>query len=175
MGNVYKRTDPGILWFLNTSGCRQQLILACFIYKKALKPFPDLADCFDNCMYNHIDTSQVSDFELHDMTARLAMMYEKTLEYSKLQISAKRNCLRTTNPQNPRIIAEQALAYEEALDSIARQRWPDHSFVDIKFLSDWRKQLAKVAIHIMTVEQLHKELLPTCHLRFASLEACVMS
>ena len=52
-----------------------------------------------------MDAGQVPDFELDDMTARLAMMYERTLEYSELQISAKRNCLRATNPQNPRTIA----------------------------------------------------------------------
>ncbi|WP_375449210.1 C-terminal helicase domain-containing protein [uncultured Nostoc sp.] len=171
-GNAYERTDPGILWFLNTSGCRRQLILACFMCKKAFKPFPDLADCCDNCMYNHTDAGQVPDFELHDVTARLAMMYKRTLEYSKLQISAERNRLRATNPRNPRTIAKQALACEKALDSFARQRWPDHSLADIKFLSDWRKRLAKVAIRITTVEQLHKELLLACHLRFSSLEAC---
>ena len=73
-------------------------------------------------MYNHMDTGQVPDFELHDMTTRLAMIYEKTLEYSELQISAECNCLRVTNPQNPRTIAEQTLAYEKALESVARQR-----------------------------------------------------
>ena len=121
-GNIYEKTDSGILWFLNTSGCRRQLILACFICKKAFKPFPDLVDCYDNCMYNHTDAGQVPDFELHDVTAKIAMMYESTLEYSKLQISAEHNRLRATNPQNPRTIAVQALACEEALDSFARQR-----------------------------------------------------
>ena len=87
-------------------------------------------------MYNHTDAGQVPDFELHDVTARLAMMYERTLEYSELQISAKRNRLHTTNPQNSKTIAKQAPAYEEALDSFARQRWPDHSLADIKFPSD---------------------------------------
>ena len=106
------------------------------------------------------------------MTARLRIMYKRTLEYSELQISAKHNRLRATNPRNLKTIVEQALAYEKALDSFVRQRWSDHSLVDIKFPSDWRKQLAKVAIRIITVEQLHKELLPTCHLQFSSLEAC---
>ena len=71
-------------------------------------------------MYNHIDAGQVPDFELHDMTTRLAMMYERTLEYLELQISAERNCLRATNPRNPRTIAKQTLAYEKALKSVAR-------------------------------------------------------
>ena len=170
--NVYKRTDLGIIWFLNTFGCRQQLILVCFMCKKKFKPFPNLANCCDNYIYNHTDVGQISDFELHDMIAKLAIMYERTLEYSELQISAECNRLRATNSWNPRTIAEQALAYEEAWDSFARQRWSDHSLADIKFLSDWRMRLAKVAIRITTVEQLRKELLPVCHLRFLSLEAC---
>ena len=74
-----KKLIRGILWFLNTSGCRRQLILACFICKKAFKPFLNVADCYDNCMYNHTDAGQVPNFELYDMTARLAMMYERTL------------------------------------------------------------------------------------------------
>ena len=122
-------------------------------------------------MYNHTDAGQVPDFDLHNVTTRLAMMYERTLEYSNLQISAERNRLRATNPRNPRTIAEQALACEKALDSFARQRWPDHSLANIKFPFDWRKQLAKVAIGITTVEQLRKKLLPACHLQFSSLEA----
>ena len=128
--------------------------------QKGIQTFSGLGDCCDNCMYNHTDASQVPDYELYDMTARLAMMYEKTLKYLKLQISAKRNRLRATNPQNPRTIAEQALAYEEALDSFDRQRWPNHSLADIKFPSDLRKWLAKVAIRITTVKQLRKKLLP---------------
>ena len=87
-------------------------------------------------MYNHTDAGQVSDFELHDMTTGLAMMYERTLEYSELQISAKRNCLRATNPQKPRTIAEQILAYEKTLESVARQRWPDYSLANIEFPFD---------------------------------------
>ena len=58
------------------------------------------------------------------------------------------------------------------MESIARQRWPDQNLVNIKFPSDWRKRLAKVGIHITTVEQLRKKLLPICHLQFSSLEAC---
>ncbi len=140
--------------------------------KRAFKPFPDLADCCDNCMYNHMDTGQVPEFELYDVTARLAMMYERTLEYSELQLSAKRDRLRATNPRNLRIMAKQALACEAALDGFAIQRWPDHNLADIKFPSAWRKRLAKVAIRITTVEQLRKELLPSCQLRFSSLYAC---
>ena len=104
--------------------------------QKAFKLYPDLADCCDNYMYNHMDAGQVTDFELHDMTTRLVMMYERTLQYSELQISAKRNCLQTTNPQNTRTIVEQTLAYEKALESVARQRWPDYSLTNIKFPSD---------------------------------------
>ncbi len=123
-------------------------------------------------MYNYMDAGQVPKFELHDVTARLAMMYERTLKYSELQLSAEHDRLRATNSRNPRTMAEQALAYEAALDGFAIQRWPDHNLANIKFPSVWRKRLAKVAIQIITVEQLRKELLPSCQLRFSSLYAC---
>lgn len=69
-------------------------------------------------------------------------------------------------------MTEQAFVCKEALNDFSRQRWPDHSLTDIKFPSDWRKQLVKVVIHIMTVEQLWKELLPACYIQFPSLEIC---
>ncbi len=113
-------------------------------------------------MYNYMDAGQVTEFELHDVTTRLAMIYERILEYSKLQLSAKHDRLRETNPRNPKTMAEQALACEAALDGFAIQRWPDYNLVDIKFLSAWRKRLAKVAIRITMVKQLRKKLLPSC-------------
>ncbi len=120
--------------------------------KRAFKPFPDLADCYDNCIYNHMDAGQVLEFELHDMTARLARIYKRTLEFSELQLSAERDRLHITNPRNLRTMVKQALAYEAALDGFAIQRWPDYNLADIKFLSAWRKRLARGAIWITTVE-----------------------
>lgn len=69
-------------------------------------------------------------------------------------------------------MVKKAHACEETLNGFARQKWLDYSLDDIKFPSDWRKQLAKTAIRIITVEQLCKELLPAYHLQFSSLEVC---
>lgn len=91
--NTYEITNPKILWFLNASRCRQWLILVCFIYKKAFKLFSNLANCCDHCIYNNINTSQVPEFDLHNIPARPAIMYERTLKYLKLQFSAKRDYL----------------------------------------------------------------------------------
>ncbi len=110
-------------------------------------------------MYNHMDAGQVPEFELYNVTARLAMMYKRTLKYSEVQLSAKHDHLRATKLRNPRTMAEQGLTYKAALDGFAIQRWPDHNLVNIKFLSARRKRLAKVPIRITTVEQLYKELL----------------
>lgn len=87
-------------------------------------------------------------------------MYEKTLKYSELELSVERNRLYVTNLQNPRTMVEQAIACKAVLDSFAIQRWPNHNLANIKILSAWGKELAKVAIRIITVEQLRKKLLP---------------
>ena len=118
--NKYEKTDPGIFWFLNTSGYRQQLILVCFICKKAFKLFPDLVNCCDNSIYNYTDANKISGFELHDMTAKLAMIYKKILNYSELQHFAKCDHLHATNPQNPKTITKQIFIWEEVLDDFAR-------------------------------------------------------
>ena len=51
------------MWFLNTSSCKQYLILAYFMCKKIFKPFLDLANCYDNYIYNYIDIDQVPEFD----------------------------------------------------------------------------------------------------------------
>ncbi len=66
-----------------------------------------------------MDASQVPEFELHDMIVKLAMIYERTLEYSELQFSAERDRLYVTNPWNARTMSKQALTYEAALDGFA--------------------------------------------------------
>lgn len=150
--NAYEKTNLRIFQFLNTSQYKQQLILVYFICKIAFKLFPDLADCCKNCMYNHTDASQVPDFELHDITARLLIICKRILKYLKLQLLAKCNCLCKTNLSNLKTIAKQALICKKALHSFARQRQPKHIFFDIEILSGQRKQLAKVAIYITTIE-----------------------
>lgn len=65
--------------------------------KNAFKSFPDLANYCDNCIYNHINTGKVLEFELHNMTVRQAMIYKKTLEYLKFQLCTKYDHLHTIN------------------------------------------------------------------------------
>ena len=76
------------------------------MYKKAFKPFLNSVDYYDNCMYNHEDAGQVAEFELQNMTTKPAMMYEKILEYSELQLSVERDCLCITTPWNLKTTAE---------------------------------------------------------------------
>lgn len=104
--NIYEKTNLGILWFLNTFRYRQRLILVCVICKKAFKLFPDLANDYDNYIYTYIDAGQVSHFKLHNVTARVAIMYERILEYLKCQLFAKHDYLHITNPRNQRTMAE---------------------------------------------------------------------
>lgn len=57
--------------------------------KRVFKTFLNLINCCNNYIYNLIDVCYVSEFELHDVTAILAMIYKKILEYLELQFSAK--------------------------------------------------------------------------------------
>ncbi len=51
-GNSYQRTDPAVLWFLNTTSCQRQMVLVCFMCKMAFDDRIDRKNCCDNCMYN---------------------------------------------------------------------------------------------------------------------------
>lgn len=59
-------------------------------------------------------------FELHNITAKLAIIYEKILKYFKIQLFAKRKHLYIINQtKNLKMIFKQALACEIALNSFA--------------------------------------------------------
>ncbi|WP_375449376.1 hypothetical protein [uncultured Nostoc sp.] len=169
-GNAYQKTNPAVLWFLNTTGCRRCLILACFMCKQAFKIRPDISNCCDNCVYNSVDAGQIPAFELHDVTAKMGMRYEKTLEYSELQLSVERQRLLAPNlPKNPRTMVELADACEAAFDGFAIRTWPNDYLANLKFPPAWRQHLAKATARVSTVEHMRKKLLPVCQLGFLSL------
>ncbi len=121
-GNAYQKTDQAVLWFLNTTGCRQRMILACFICKIAFEDRLECDNCCDNCMYNNAEARQVPEFDGYDITARLNIMYKHTIEYLNLLFSSKRDRLLVANPiRNPRTAVEQTLACETALNNFAQQ------------------------------------------------------
>lgn len=73
--------------------------------KNVFKLFSDLADYCNYCIYNHINAGQISEFNLHGVTVKQAIIYEKMLEYSELELFAKCDYLYTINPPNLKIIA----------------------------------------------------------------------
>lgn len=161
IANTSKKTNLVILLLLNTSKYRQWLILAYFICKMAFKSWLDLATYYNNYIYNHLNISQVPMFELHNITAKLAIIYEKILKYSKIQLFAKCKHSYTINQiKNLKMLFKQALECEIALNSFAIYKWPENSLANIKFLFIQRKLLAKMAINIITINQLYQKLLP---------------
>lgn len=116
----YQKTDPAILWFLNTTGCQRQMVLACFMCKMAFDDRIDWENCYDNCMYNRGEAGQVPVFEVYNVTAKLRMMYAGTTEYTDLLLSGERQRLFAENlPGGPKTAAKQTCVYEEALNNFA--------------------------------------------------------
>ncbi len=106
-GNAYQRIDPAVLCFFNTTECQRCMILAYFMYKMAFDDRLEHENYCDNCMYNNAEARQVPEFHGYNVTARLNMIYEHTIEYSNLLLSSERNRLLTTNPiRNPRTTVE---------------------------------------------------------------------
>lgn len=58
-------------------------------------------------------------------------------------------------------MTKQVLIYKVALNNFAIQRQSDYNLADIKFSFTWTKLLAKVAICITTVEQMHQKFILT--------------
>lgn len=67
---LYHTLDPAVLWFINTTGCRRRLALACFM-SSSFFTRQTAHSCCNNCIYNEwckIDLV-VPIFERHDITA----------------------------------------------------------------------------------------------------------
>lgn len=75
----------------------------------------NLANCYNNYIYNYIDISQVLEFEFNNMIAKLVMIYKRILEYLELQLFIKHDYLHIINLQNPKTMAKQVLIYKIAL------------------------------------------------------------
>ena len=101
--NSYQKTNLTVLWFLNTTGCWCQIVLACLIYKIA---FNDRIDCeyyYDNYIYNRGKARQVPVFEAYNVIAKLGIIYTDIAKYSDLLLSSKRQRSLARNlPKSPK-------------------------------------------------------------------------
>ncbi len=97
------------------------MVLACFICNKAFDDRLDREYCYDNYMYNNIKTRQVSDFEAHDITAKLGIIYARTMEYPNLFFFNECKRLLAVNPRGPQTIVDQTCACKKALNNFALQ------------------------------------------------------
>ena len=121
-GNLYQRTNLAVLWFLNTTSCWRQMILACFICKMAFDNRMNYENCCDNCIYNCGESGQVSVSEAYNVIAKLGIMYTNKMEYSDLLFSGERQRLLAGNPpRGPKTVAKQTYACKEALINFALQ------------------------------------------------------
>lgn len=65
---------------------------------------------------------QIPEFELYNITTKLAIIYKKILDYSKLELFIEQNYLYLTNIQNLKIIAKQPFICKVAFNSFALQK-----------------------------------------------------
>lgn len=147
------------------------MLLACCMCKSAFADKSSIVDCGDSCMYNSTSTGEIPDFSLHDVTATMTTKYEKTARFAELRLSDEQNRLfaAVAQPQTVQASGNIILACEEVLDQFATRTWPNDNLDELKFPIAWRRRLAKAAIRITTVDEMRKELLPVCNLRFSSL------
>lgn len=148
------------------------MVLAYFMCKIAFDDKMDREYCCDNCMYNRVKAGQVPNFEGYDITAKLGMMYARSIKYYDLLLFSERQGLLVANPtRGLQTTTNQICVCEEALKYFALRTWPDNRLASLNFLIAWRQRLTKVAIRITSIEQMRKELLSGCILCFSSLDA----
>ena len=82
--SAFHKVDPPLLWFLNTTGCRRRLALACFADDSVYGNLAPKMSCCDNCLYSSYESanaeedSGVPKWELHDVTMRHSLRYLET-------------------------------------------------------------------------------------------------
>ncbi len=99
--NVYHQVDPALLWYINTTGCRKRLALACFMCKTAFeRHLDDNNFCYDICFYKanaeNLDNAgdKIPSFKLHGVTGSLSLCYRLTEEFKREQVRLEQERLR---------------------------------------------------------------------------------
>lgn len=90
---AYEKIDPAILWFINTTGCQQFLILILFLCEKVYKAKKRNNMSCNACMYAHTKNRNIPGFALHHATAQMSIRYEQTEEYMEYMRSAEQTKL----------------------------------------------------------------------------------
>lgn len=89
--SAFHKVNPPLLWFLNTTGCRRRLALACFADDSAYGNLVPKISCCDNCLYSLYESTNaeedfgVPEWELHDVTMRHSLRYLETNERHRRQ------------------------------------------------------------------------------------------
>lgn len=93
MLNAYHQIDPVLLWYINTTGCRRRLALACFIYKMTFeRHLDDNVICCNICLYKNnaknLDNASniIPPFKLYGITGYLSLSYHTTEEFKLEQL-----------------------------------------------------------------------------------------
>lgn len=80
--NAYKKVDPSLLWYVNTTEYQKRLTLVYFMCPTAFKQYHDNnKTCCNVCLYKAIGGTGVLLFSLHSVTSRLSKCYYITTEY----------------------------------------------------------------------------------------------
>ena len=161
--SLFHDIDPALLWFINTTGCRRCLALACFMSNALAAKCACSLVCCDNCMYNqHINErglGKISAFQRHDITAKHCYCYLSTNKY---QIRC-RSMAQLKQNQQPQMDLDIQEACRAAFSKFAALTWPDEVDKYI-FPESLREKVATAGArgNIVSIQTLHEVLHPAC-------------
>lgn len=96
---MYKQTNLVTLQYINISGCRHCLLLACFMYKSAFADKSDIQNCCNSYLYDYNKIEDIPDFSLYNIITTIIKKYEKTPYFARIQIFTKQKRLLATTAQ----------------------------------------------------------------------------
>ena len=126
----YHRIDPGVLFYLNSSGCRCRAVMAAFMDAAAFSTSGTRPqDCCDNAIYSTSSGSSVPEWSRHGVHASDSIQYLSTDQFLNCQVEVQLNRAaavagrqtRTTGKSNPTILSN---AVREALNEWISRQFP---------------------------------------------------
>ena len=118
--STYYQIDPGLLFYVNTVGCRCRAIMAAFMDAAAYSD-PRNTDCCDNILYSGND--DVPEWRRHRVDARHSLRFLSTRQYLNERVNASVDLSRNTRKQG-RTVLQVVDAVDNALDAFVRHHFP---------------------------------------------------
>ncbi|MCJ1470613.1 hypothetical protein MMC07_009259 [Pseudocyphellaria aurata] len=125
----FDQIDPALLWFINTTGCRSQLVMANFVDRNTYRGERS-THCCDNCIYLRVNTPEATEHLTPLEFTHCGVSMDKSIRYDETEIgaevlrSSRQKSKRRTSKKKDRTSRPLQSKCIDALNTWAEKTWP---------------------------------------------------